>query len=190
LLACLLAYYFLSQHSRVYPVYTPPPSSSIRRLANVSVKLAFFSRRSADAKQVPEAGTKDATFDPFQNVPTSVPPSPEELKAEERRELLQPLNKLDCPDTFDPDTPTNAPLWDRMNKLRLQKIEVELMLRDETQTLTDQQAKLKVWISCCVSICCAVPADWHTCMADADARWGLCLPVNNCVWWSRFCCRL
>ena len=76
----------------------------------------------ADAKGTGEPATKEATFDPFQGVPTSVPPSPEDILADERRELLQPLNKLDCPETFDPDSPANAPLWERLNKLRLQKV--------------------------------------------------------------------
>ena len=63
-----------------------------------------------------------SSLDPFVSAPVVVPPSAEDLRAEERREVLQPLNKLDCPESFDPDSPTNAPLWDRVNKLRLQKV--------------------------------------------------------------------
>jgi hypothetical protein len=81
----------------------------------------------------------DLAFDPFNSLASTVTETSQEADARARRQELQPLSKLDCPESFDPDA--NKALFDRLNKLRTAKIESELMIRDETAKFTEMNSQ-------------------------------------------------
>ena len=64
----------------------------------------------------------ELAFDPFHSLEPVLPESTTEVAERARQHELQPLTKHDCLEfeNFDPDV--NKAVWDRVNKLRLQKV--------------------------------------------------------------------